>query len=317
MTQFIYSMCGLTVRSELEIPGIPQGDSRYNPSVEIRFGNVPESLDNAQVSGAAFDANPGELLLQAPPARFWVRDGREIIIQPESHASLSDVRVFLMGSAFGALLHQRQILPLHASCIRVGNSAVAFTGNSGAGKSTLAAWLRKRGYPVLGDDICPVRIMPGMGAVATPGFPRLKLWAEALDSLGIDSANCDQPRQHIGKYELAIEPQSTADFLPLKRLYVLQETRDSDRDPQGIVPVEGIGRIRVLLNQTYRFRYVKGFGQQSEHLQLAGSILQSVSIFRFWRYRDLNRIDEGLDELESHLADLRETAASTSSERAA
>jgi len=59
-----------------------------------------------------------------------------------------------MGSAMGALLHQRNILALHAGTIAVNGGSVIFCGPSGIGKSTLAAGFRRRGYPnVAGDDV--------------------------------------------------------------------------------------------------------------------------------------------------------------------
>ena len=51
----------------------------------------------------------------------------------------SDVRVFLLGSCIGALLHQRGILVLHAGAIHTDKGAVLFTGPWGIGKSTLLA----------------------------------------------------------------------------------------------------------------------------------------------------------------------------------
>lgn len=59
-------------------------------------------------------------------------------------------------------LHFNQVLPLlmthdgalvlHASAVRIGDTAVAFLGKSGRGKSTLAAAFAKAGYPFLTDD---------------------------------------------------------------------------------------------------------------------------------------------------------------------
>ena len=45
-----------------------------------------------------------------------------------------DVRAYLLGTAIGALLHQRGLLPLHASAVEVNGRAVAFIAPAGHGK---------------------------------------------------------------------------------------------------------------------------------------------------------------------------------------
>ena len=85
-----------------------------------------------------------------------MRDGNQIVIDAAPDATDRNVRLFLLGSALGALLHQRGLLPLHANAIDLGGGAVAFSGHSGAGKSTIAAWFHDRGHRILADDVCVV-----------------------------------------------------------------------------------------------------------------------------------------------------------------
>ena len=80
----------------------------------------------------------------------------EIVAEPRQGVPDSNVRLFLLGSAMGALLHQRGLLPLHTNAVEVGGRAFAFMGKSGAGKSTLAAWFHDRGFRIVADDVCVV-----------------------------------------------------------------------------------------------------------------------------------------------------------------
>ena len=45
--------------------------------------------------------------------RYYVYGGREIIVEPYANASFEKIKVFILGTAFGALLLQRGIFPLH------------------------------------------------------------------------------------------------------------------------------------------------------------------------------------------------------------
>ena len=95
-----------------------------------------------------------QFLLRVPNvARFMLTDGNQIVFAPESEASAADVPIFIMGTVFGILLHQRQQIVLHASAVEVNGKAIVFCGPSGEGKSTLAAALAQRGYR-LADRRC-------------------------------------------------------------------------------------------------------------------------------------------------------------------
>jgi hypothetical protein len=299
MTGFYrYRVCGFTCASELELPGVPRSSVTHAAAVCIRVGETPAALPSATERGAAYEASPDEFLLRIPSvAQYLVRNGGEIIVQPAVGAAAADVRLFLTGSAFGALLHQRGLLPLHASAVRVDNICVAFLGCSGAGKSTLCALLNQRGYAVVCDDICPVQVLPGIGAVAHPGFPRLRLWKDSAEAVENRIDDLDQPvRQGLDKYELPVANGHSGSWLPLARLYLLCEARDGE--PEGIEIVEGPDRLQILLDHTYRFQFLKGLNRRREHFRACTALVGTVLICRLTRPRLLSRLSEAADWLE-------------------
>jgi len=95
----------------------------------------------------------------------------------------ADAFACLLDAVLAACLQMRGILPLHASAIATAQGAVLFAGRVGAGKSTLAAALIDRGYALLADGIVGIGLDGGGTAVARPGFPRIRLWADAMRML--------------------------------------------------------------------------------------------------------------------------------------
>jgi hypothetical protein len=290
---------GLNIASCMDLPEFLPGNGGA-PDVVVDYGPVPVSLDEVRSKGVRYQAAPGRFLLTVDGvARYLVADGREILIQKTACAEDDAVRLFLQGSAFGALLHQRGVLPLHASAIRASGGAVLFCGVSGAGKSTLAGAFFKRGYPVLADDICA--LSPGDGGIplVLPGFPQIKLWADATRKLAEDCTFLPRVRQELEKYGLPLQEGFCSEPTPLKRIYILNAT-NTDRFEIG--SIKGLEKFNALIRSTYRFRFTEGLGSKREHFNQCAVIGRKMDVQRVTRPRRGFRIDELMDLIEKDFA---------------
>jgi hypothetical protein len=220
-----YRICGLSVASEIVLPGVIAGEPDSIPQITIRCGAVPEALLEATAAGPTWQSAGEKFLLRVPKvARFLLTNGEQIVFAPESDSGASDVPIFILGTMFGILLHQREQIVLHASAVEVNGSAVLFCGPSGAGKSTLAAALVQRGYRLLTDDLCAITLPLAGAPIVHPDGRQLKLWAEAIDKLKLEEARGERVRPCLEKFY--VEPRDAmTEPLPLGAIYALGEAR--------------------------------------------------------------------------------------------
>src|SRR6478609_1348845 len=106
---FLYSCFDFCLSSEIELIELAQADAGdARPVVDIRLGSVPEALAGAEPARFGIQSLGDEVLLSVTGnARYLVRGGREIIVDPAPAGSERNVRLFLLGSALGILCHQR------------------------------------------------------------------------------------------------------------------------------------------------------------------------------------------------------------------
>jgi len=293
-----YHIFGLNITSVIHLPALPLRHPQRNaiPDVIIEYGKTPATLINPQSKGVRFQAGPGEFLLHVVKvARYYVQDGRRVTIMPEAGAGGDEILLFLMGSVMGALLHQRNVLVLHASAIAVHGESVIFAGPSGIGKSTLAAGLNQRGYPFLADDVCAIATANGRPAVIS-GFPRLKLWADVLKKLQTDKDELKSVRwgKDLEKYFLPIDCiQDTP--VPIKSVFVLSTT---NTDKMEIAVLQGAEKIGPLINNTYRLRFLEGLGGKKDHFEQCASVAASSAVYRTLRPDKGFLLKELMDMLE-------------------
>jgi len=236
-------------------------------------------LPGRKRNGVCYQALPGQFLLEVNGvARYLVRGGHEIVIERHAEANDDDVRLFLLGSGFGALMHQRGILAMHGSTVQVDDGCVVFLGKSGMGKSTLATGLARRGYGCLGDDVCAVSIGEDGVPYAAPAYPQAKLWIDSLQHLGIDPAGLRRIRPSLEKRALPLETFSSAARVPVKRLYVL--SRPTNEPSFSIKEMTGPPRIRVLRDYTYRVEYLQGLNVSLRHFKQIVNLASRLSMKR-------------------------------------
>lgn len=294
-----YYIFGLNILSVVPLPSRPvlHPQPDVTPDVVIKFGEAPEVLTNPQFNGARYQAGPGEFLLRIDGvARYYVQNGCRITITPEVGAGDDEILLFLMGLAMGALLHQRNVLVLHAGAIAVSGASVIFSGPSGVGKSTLAAGFHQRGYPFLADDVCAIMTVNGCPAVI-PGFPRLKLWADVLEKLDTDKAKLKSVRgsKHLEKYFLPIDRIQDTPF-PLRSVFVLETTNTAKME---VTVLKGAAKIAPLIANTYGLRFLEGLGGKKDHFKQCAAVAAKVAVYRTVRPDKGFLLNELMDLLEA------------------
>jgi hypothetical protein len=284
-----YAVFGLDIASQIELSDLPPGNDSV-PDVTIRLAAVDSA---ARRPGLEVQGDTAVLVVP-DVARFRITAGRDMVVEPAPEASLRDVRLYVLGSAMGAVLHQRGLLPLHANAVGVGNGTVALLGHSGAGKSTLAGWFHDRGHRVLSDDVC---VVDPDGRVA-PGIPRLRLWRDALEASGRD------PRHHAisyagaDKFDVPIAATENRS-LPLRAIYLLGRA-----DLPTITPVTGSRAVAALVANTYRGSYVRAAELTGRHLAACTALARRVPVFAFDRRWEQACIDADAAMLVAHAQEL-------------
>ena len=262
----------------------------------ICLGRVPDSLPVPVAHGVLYQVNARQFLLNIDcVARYLVSDGCEILIEPFPDADFDTIKLFLVGPVFGALLHQRGVLLLHASAIVSRSGAVVFAGLSGAGKSTLACAFHRKGYPVLTDDLCA--ISTGGSLLVAPGNPFLMLWADAIQGLefGLDRPALRPARPNIEKYVLPLRDGFATEAAPLHAVYILEP---SNSLLQGPTPIKGLAKIEALTRNTYRPRFVEQMSHEGNYLRQIAEVASRARVGRINWPRGSFQVDELTDLLE-------------------
>jgi len=256
-----YCGFGLDFQSSIPIPELREGSIGQGRRVDIQIANAacPEGLIHIAPGVAA---GPRSFWMEVPDvARIHVLDGSTISIELAHGASLADMRAYLLGSAMGALLHQRGFLPLHASAVEIDGDAVAFCGTSGAGKSSLALNLVKRGHRLLCDDICTIDLASGAPRL-WPGLINLKLWRESLEAAGQGFEALEPVLPTLDKYKLPVA--QTVDYGSYALKHVFQLGVSNQQEPTTTC-LRGAQSVSLLVANTFRGQLVSPMGQDRLH----------------------------------------------------
>lgn len=299
----MYAGYGLLIDSELPLPDLaPEpapADPAVRPDVVVRIGPVAPPSPDAVPLPLGLWVDGERIGIDVPDVgRYACERGSQITVEPAPAASPDALRLFLLGSALGCLLTQRGLLVLHGNAFVVDGACAVVLGHSGAGKSTLAAEMHRRGHVVLSDDVVPV----DTAGRALPGWPRIKLWQDALDRLGVPSSGLDRVDGRFDKFHVPLDrpaPDALAP-VPVRWIYVL----DRYDGPLRVVPVTGAAAFASLHEHSYRNEILVGDLRRT-HLARSADLARTARLARVERPRGVDSVASSADAI---LADIASTS---------
>lgn len=293
---------GLNVASQLELPELPISGKVDAADIEITSGTIEEKLEGASVTAPWLQCNETCCQISIDGiARYRIERGRRIVIDRHMPAgegvppAAGDIRLYLLGTAMGALLHQRHWLPLHVGALQTPSGVWAFTGHSGAGKSTLSAWLHyTQGWPMVSDDVAVIKPEEEQPYLY-PGPPRLKLWKDALVSLGISQCGLVRDLTRADKYHLMLQQGFQLDPQPLRALVLLE--RADEGETASLEPVTGAAAFQAVMTTLYRPEFAKQFNKPDRLLRDFAQLASQIEIYRFRRPWALDEMETSIQPL--------------------
>lgn len=248
--------------------------------VEIRKTEAVSQVKNPFFSNEWMSISPSEFTMTVENVgSFYAGNGKRIEYNPGENTDSSAIELYLNGSVYGAILHQRRILPLHGSSFIFNGMGVMFCGESGAGKSSLTASFCLDGAGFLTDDVTPILFKDDKPHI-WPKSGKVKLWDDSLQQLKKGKKKLTKIRPEDEKYYFPIDSKQV-EAHPLNRILILEIT---DTDGVTFEQVEKVEAFTYLHHEIYRREYLSAMPEtEAEYLEQISLICNEAKIFRISR----------------------------------
>lgn len=252
--------------------------------VTVRETNNARHVEHPLYADGFWQMNQTEFALQVEGiGSYYACNGNEVEYAPLPSATREAIELYLNGSVYGAILHQRKILPLHGSCFIERGMGVMLCGESGSGKSALTAAFCRNGSVFLTDDVTPVIIKEKKPYIVALS-DRIKLWSDTFEQLNINKAGLKRIDPGTDKYYFSMVPGHTEPY-PLNLLFILIT---SEEDRTEITEVRGAEKYIALRNEIYRYEYLQGMPENEKAFFITLSdVGNNVRIFNVKRPADI------------------------------
>lgn len=243
---------GLTIASEISVPGAMSAANDEVAQLEIDFGLVPEW--RALTAWGPYRIASADLFEFVMPgvATFTCRNRRRITITPDKAAESQMIGEMLIATALPALMWARGEVIIHAGAAVEPDATHGFivAGPSGSGKSTHLVRALASGARIIGDDSVRLRLEGG------------KVMASGLPGCLFQRYGADADR----RVARLVPDGYTVREYPVDRLMVLEQ-RQGDRERPG-----GIGTLAALLRHRHRPRIALLLGFEPTMLEGLASL---------------------------------------------
>ena len=299
-----YKAYGLTIRSDIELPALPQvGGPVYD--IDFRAGPVTPG-DGGETKFRNWEASEGRFLAHFyNVCRVLVTGGDSVVYDRLPGNDDSQIVSVLLGTCLAAILMQRRVLPIHSCCVLTERGAVLVMGPSGAGKSTTLGGLLELGLPMLADDVTGLTLDAHGRPIAVPAFPAIRLWQDSLDRLGHVSTGLPRVRSDMEKFYL---PASSFHNQP-EPIRGIVRLAPSNGEHLRIEPIDTADQVETLSRFIFRKNFIDGMKLRRFAFEHVASTVNAVTMLKAVRPaggiepRELaSRVLAAMDEFEDSAA---------------
>lgn len=265
-----YQAFGLKIESDRLLPELPVSDHLGNQS-DLILKSIKQTLPEQNLCSGS---RQHFTLAFNNLSYFEIEEGKSIRYTFSKDTPSSLQRLFLLGSAMGAILQQRGFITLHANALQTGkDDATVFVADSGVGKSSLAAEHYLKGTPLISDDVCAIKQNEDGHFLVYPSYPQIKLWADSIERLGIkrDKLTPLRTSSNGQKIKYGLNCKAQFCFSP-KRIDKIIKLDTQTKEHKGVE------KIKLLIEQSYRYRFIEMMGLVEDYIQKLILLSQQTSI---------------------------------------
>lgn len=214
------------------------------------------------------------------------------------NSDIEDVKAYLLGSALGLILFQRNTLAIHGGTVVINNRTLTIVGDSGTGKSTLTTALRLHKHLFMADDVSVI----SDNLMINSSYPQQKLCKDTMLKLGYKLSEFKRIDDDREKYKI---PVVREEFIsePVK-MGAICEIKIGNNEKIEIEEIKGKEKLITLINNIYRIELIKKRGIQPEYFKKCLKIAQSIKFYRMYRPQNKYTVDDEIKVLENTLVNL-------------
>lgn len=293
--KYLYTAYELNIQSEIPLPELLSAKEKkcVKPDITISYRKVPKNIRQAVEEGKTFNFEKNEMWFSIQKvAVYYIYNGETIIVDTCEGYNKDHLRLFLLGSAFGMLLLQRNNVAVHGSTLVIDGKSVIFTGLSGAGKSTLSVGLRNKGYKFLTDDISAIGETYDGDFYVKPGFPQQKLCKDAMIKMGYNLDKFFKVNDDKDKYALPVGSFFSEKSVPLAAIFELVV---GDVDNVEIINVTGSEKILRMMKNIYLIDVTQYSGMENSFFKKCIEIANKTPYYRIIRPKEGFSVEQQIE----------------------
>ncbi|GIM28733.1 HPr kinase [Clostridium polyendosporum] len=293
--KYTYKVYGMDIKSEIFLPELLPVSNKEDDyaDVTISYGVMPKDIRHELENGQMYRFRKNEMWFSIKEvANYYIYNGNTIIVEPYLNGNMEYIKIFLLGSAFGMLLIQRDMVAIHGSTVIVDGQGVIFTGESGTGKSTLTAAFREKGYAFLADDVSVTSKGIDGVSIINPGYPQQKLCKDAMEKMGYDTDKFIMIDSDRDKYAI---PVCNDFFKEAVSLGAVFELTVGEVNNVSINEIVGSEKLKVLLKNIYRIELTSYVGMSPSYFKNCIDIVKKIPLYRVIRPKNSFSVEQQIE----------------------